>query len=132
RALPSARRYSLISVNVGLVGRSIAPQPRARPRVSAVLPAPRLPERQSTSPGWRRRPSRSPSASVSSGECVVIVRVGVVSIVVITPQIVSQTASLWPVKDQTNFLSAVDAGFSPRYTRCTHGNERLPTDSPVY
>src|SRR5919197_1893990 len=58
------------SWNDGLMTSAATPMPRARPRTNVVLPAPRPPPSRSRSPAARWAPSRSPAASVSSGDSV--------------------------------------------------------------
>src|SRR5690348_12414052 len=56
------------SWKVGLITWARLPRPRASPRTKVVLPAPRGPCSSTRSPLRRRPASRSPAASVSSGE----------------------------------------------------------------
>src|SRR5258706_8744292 len=59
------------SVNVGLCTCSSDPVPRATPRTNGVLPEPSGPASNTRSPGFKRDPVSSPSASVSAAEAVV-------------------------------------------------------------
>src|SRR5687768_742644 len=65
---PSGRRYSLTSTKVGLLTWSDEPQPRARPLMKVVLPAPSSPLSVTTSPGLSSSPNRAPKRTVCSGE----------------------------------------------------------------
>src|SRR5713226_2481330 len=56
------------SWKVGLATGAADPMPLAIPRTNVVLPAPSSPLMRTRSPWRRRRPSSSPTASVSSGD----------------------------------------------------------------
>src|SRR5262245_53620788 len=63
--------YSRTSVNVGDTTGPPPPSPSTAPCTNAVLPAPRSPDRATTSPGRRVRPIARPRSRVSAAERVV-------------------------------------------------------------
>src|ERR1700716_2771155 len=64
--------YTRTSWNVGLATGAEDPMPRATPRTNVVFPAPSSPVNSTMSPACIRLPTRSPKASVSAGDVVIV------------------------------------------------------------